>query len=296
MIYNYGSLNIDYVYTVNDFVRQGETIASLDMQTFAGGKGLNQSIALAKAGAAVRHCGFVSKESPFLLDTLQDAGVDVSLIQKVESVNGHAIIQVNHKGQNCILLYGGTNQMLDETYAQQVSDHMAPGDVVLFQNETSCTGTMMALAKEKGAVIALNPSPMNEACLQLPLHLVDIFILNEHEGAALTQQEAPQDIVAHMQQLYPQVKIVLTLGEAGALFAQGGECFAQKAVTVAPHQVVDTTAAGDTFTGYYLAGLCSGLSDKQALQRAAAAAALTVTKAGAAQSIPLSQEVDAACG
>ncbi len=289
MIYNFGSLNVDYVYTVDDFVKAGETIASLRLDTFAGGKGLNQSVALARAGANVRHCGYVSKHAGFLLETLTSSGVDVSNVRQVDSVNGHAIIQVNRDGQNCIMLYGGTNLMLDDTYAKQIADLIKPGDMLLFQNETTAIAQMMQLGKANGARIVLNPSPMNENCLNLPLELVDIFILNETEGEALTKEKAPDMILRCMHERFPNAKILLTLGGEGSVFMSDAEHFTQSAYTHGP--VVDTTAAGDTFTGYYLACIERGDNDRTAVKNAAVAAGMSVTIKGASASIPLMNDV-----
>ena len=289
MIYNFGSLNIDYVYQVQHFVRSGETISSRTMTTFPGGKGLNQSVALARAGAAVRHCGFVSRDSRFLTDMLAENGVDVSLTEAVPQTNGHAIIQVDVSGQNCILLYGGTNLLPDERYVARLCRLLHKGDVVLFQNETSAISEMMRGARAAGAFLVMNPSPMDVKCLSLPLSLVNLFILNETEGQVLTGETEAGAILAGMQKRYPDVEVVLTLGKQGAWYAGGHDLFFEPAIDVGP--VVDTTAAGDTFTGFFLAARTAGRSAREAIRIAARAAGISVTRKGAAPSIPTWQEV-----
>ena len=293
MLINFGSLNIDYVYQMEKIVAPGETLSSKKRSIFPGGKGLNQSVAAARAGAMVRHAGFVGKnDGAFLAKLLEEADVDTTLLERVEAANGHAVIQVEDSGENCILLYGGTNQMPDADYAARVAETIAPGDFMLFQNETSAIAEMMTAAKARGAAVVLNPSPMDQKCLALPLKLVDIFILNEHEGEALTGCAAPDAILDKMDEFYPGAKVVLTLGGDGALCLSAGQKIFQPAVAAGP--VTDTTAAGDTFTGYYLAAVMAGLSDREAMARAAVAAGICITREGAAPSIPKQDEVDAA--
>ncbi|MEG0377166.1 MAG: ribokinase [Eubacterium sp.] len=291
MIINFGSLNIDYVYSMKKIVKPGETLSSKNLNVFPGGKGLNQSVALARAGACVKHAGFVEMgDASFLMDILEESGVDISLMKSVTETNGHAIIQVEESGENCILLYGGTNRLIDEHYVKNVSQYVKPGDLILFQNETSAIAEMMYCAKEKGARIALNPSPMDEDCLALPLELVDIFILNEIEGERLTGEQKPDNIMNGMRKRFAGAKIVLTLGSEGSMFSDKEYGFTYSAEKC--DEIVDTTAAGDTFTGYYLAGIEAGLDDKAAIARATKAAAICITRMGAAPSIPQKDEVE----
>lgn len=286
MIINFGSLNIDYVYSMDKIVKPGETLSSFSRDIFPGGKGLNQSVALARAGAAVRHAGYAGKnDGMFLVDLLQDAGVDISLLKIVDAVNGHAVIQVEKSGENCIILYGGTNQMLDADYVATVASTLKPGDLVVFQNETSMIGEMMLAAKAKGARIALNPSPMDQACLELPLNDVDIFLMNEGEGESLTGEKDPDAIMDALTRRFNQAKIVLTLGARGCLFGEGDRRFSKPAAPCG--KIIDTTAAGDTFTGYYLASIEAGMSDEEAIERAATAASKCIEQKGAAVSIPV---------
>ena len=159
-ILNFGSLNIDRVYSVDEFVRAGETISSLKMETYAGGKGLNQSIAAARAGEEVYHGGMIGEDGLFLKELLAENGVETSFIGVTGAQTGHAIIQVNAGGQNSILLFGGANRMIDREFADHVLGNFDRGDILILQNETSSLGYIVDRAWEKGMRIALNPSPI----------------------------------------------------------------------------------------------------------------------------------------
>lgn len=292
MIINLGSLNIDYVYSVTNFVKPGETILCNDYNIYAGGKGLNQSVAAGRAGGRVRHAGMVGEEGRFLLDILSNAKVDISLIKIVNERNGHTTIQVDKNGQNTIILYAGTNYMLDADYARTIAEVLSKGDIVLFQNETSAIPELMKLAADKECIIALNPAPMNDRVSMMPLELVNIFILNEIEGEGMTGKADPTEILDTLASRFPTAKILLTLGDAGMLFAHGEERMENGIFSFG--NPVDTTAAGDTFIGYYLAALSNGANDSEAIKRAVVASGICVTRAGAAQSIPFLSEVEAA--
>ena len=291
-ILNYGSLNLDYVYQVPNFVRAGETISALRRDVNIGGKGLNQSIALARAGAEVYHAGCVGKDGKMLTDFLQQNGVNTSLIACVEEPSGHAIIQVEPNGQNCILIHGGANRCITEAQIDAALEQFEIGDFLLLQNEINDIDLIIRKARQKGLTVVLNPSPITAVLLQADLQNVDWFLLNETEGAALA--DLPDcDVDAVMQALrvkYPQAKFVLTLGSSGARYFDREEHINVAARRV---QAVDTTAAGDTFTGFFLGELLRGGTVENALELASCASALTVTKAGAAQSIaPLDQVLE----
>ena len=130
-IINFGSLNIDKVYQVEQFVRPGQTITAKDYAVAAGGKGLNQSVALARAGAAVWHAGKLGADGAMLRDRLAENGVELSCLMVGDCPTGHAIIQVDRSGQNCIILYGGTNRQITQDYADEVLSHFAAGDVLV---------------------------------------------------------------------------------------------------------------------------------------------------------------------
>jgi len=287
-IYNLGSMNIDYVYKVPHFLQPGETLASESLEIFPGGKGLNQSVALGRAGAEVIHGALMGNGGEFLVQTLEDAGVDVSRIQKVDKAPGHAWIQVDKTGQNCILLYAGTNRMLDESYIERFLADAAPGDILLLQNECSGLESAFAIAGRKGMEIAMNPSPFHEDILKLPLEQVDWWFCNEIEGAALFGSDAPENIAGSFTGRYPGKHLILTLGGEGSLYARDDIRLRQG---IYPAEAVDTTAAGDTFTGFFLACIAAGKTVPEALDTASRAASVTVSRMGAAASIPYMREI-----
>lgn len=286
-VLNFGSLNIDYVYQVDHFVQPGETMSSLSLQVNCGGKGLNQSVALARAGVEVWHAGCIGPEGEFLRDKLTSTGVDTTFVRQVEGSTGHAIIQVDRSGQNSILLYDGANSRITESFVDQVLEHFAPGDVVLLQNETSCVGYIMDRAAALGMRIALNAAPANEKLNGLPLEKLSWLLVNEVEGAFLAGTEDPEEIARVLTARYPKTMLVLTLGVQGSLAALGQERVRMPARTV---KAVDTTAAGDTFTGYFLRGVLDGRGLEESLGLAAAASALAVTRVGAADAVPAYDE------
>ena len=293
-IYNFGSMNIDNVYRVHHIVRPGETISSLGYQKNPGGKGLNQSIALAKAGMDVWHAGIAGKEDgDFLLDVLSQAGVHTDLIGRCDGRNGHCIIQVDDEGQNCIFLFGGSNHAVTDAYVDSVMKQMQSGDLLLLQNEISGMDRILKRAAQKNLFVILNPSPMDEALLSLDLGCVSMFLLNEVEGADLAGTSDPDQILTVMHEKYPNAEIVLTLGSEGAIYSGRYGTFRQSAFTV---RAVDTTAAGDTFTGFFIREYFESRNPAAALRIASRASSIAVTRPGAAASIPLREEVISADG
>ena len=287
-ILNFGSLNIDHVYRVDTFVQPGETKHSKAYMINSGGKGLNQSIAAAKAGSQVFHAGIAGKDGGFLVEKLQAAGVDTSLMQASPEVSGHAIIQVADSGQNCILLYGGTNQMLTEAYINQTLESFDSEGLVLLQNETNLVGEIIKKAAKKGLKVALNAAPYSEKVNSYPINLLDWLIVNEVEGAGIVGGEADENLLQRLAERYPKAGILLTLGSRGAQCVQNGHFASIGSCKV---QAVDTTAAGDTFSGFFLYGVLEGLSLAETLRLATAASAICVQRPGAADSIPTLAEV-----
>ena len=290
-VLNYGSLNIDNVYSVDHFVRGGETLSSTKMEIFSGGKGLNQSIALAKSGVEVWHAGAVGEgDGEFLLDMMREAGVNVSLVSHVAGKTGHAIIQRYGDGQNCTLLFGGANQQITREQVDAAMEHFEAGDFLVLQNEINEIAYIMEKAHEKGMKIVLNPSPMDEKIAGYPLEYVDYFLLNEIEAGDIcgTQGEG-EELLEKLGEKFPKAKIVLTLGGDGSMYRDGGLVLKQPIYRV---PVVDTTAAGDTFTGFFIGGLMLGEEPKEALDHAAKAAAIAVSRPGAAPSIPDRSEIE----
>lgn len=290
-VLNFGSLNIDYVYSVDHIVKRGETISSDTLNVFCGGKGLNQSIALSKAGAEVYHAGVIGEDGAFLEEILRASGVHTRFVQmKADTRTGNAIIQKDRNGDNCILLYGGSNRAVTPGMADEVLDHFEAGDMLVLQNEISELSYLMEQAHKRGMVIALNPSPMDEELLKAPLQYVKYFILNEIEAKALTNGvEEDNAMLEAMLKKFPNAEIILTLGERGSVYAKG-DVRVEQGIYKVP--VTDTTAAGDTFTGYYLASIIQGMSVEEALNMAAKASAIAVSRKGAAPSIPQREEVE----
>lgn len=243
---------------------------------------------MAKAGADVYHGGLIGEDGVPFLESCADYHVNLNYLRKVSGKTGHAIIQVDKNAQNSILLYGGTNQELTEEYVDEILEHFGTGDMLLLQNEVNLLPYIIDRANEKGMDIVLNPSPYNEKIQECDLSKVKMFILNEIEGSQITGEVSEEDILRKMLELYPDSQIVLTLGEKGAVYAEKDKRYVQPSFKV---DAIDTTAAGDTFTGYFLAGLLSGLPVKDILKISAKAASIAVTRNGAVESIPYKDEV-----
>lgn len=291
-VLNFGSLNYDYVYSVDHMVQAGETLASGGMETFFGGKGLNQSIALAKAGVPVYHAGLVGEEGDAFLDMCRESGVDTTYIRKLDGKSGHTIIQVDKSGQNCILLYGGANRRVTEAFIDEVLKDFGEGDVLVLQNEVNLLDRIIEKAYEKKMIIVLNPSPFDSALDACDMSKVSIFLMNEIEGEQMTGYKEPERILAAMKEKFPEAKVVLTLGKDGVVYQHKEEMYTQG---IFPVQTVDTTAAGDTFTGYFVAGLLENMPMPDVLRRCAKASSIAVSRKGAAPSIPTVEEVEGDC-
>jgi ribokinase len=288
-IFNFGSLNIDRVYTVDHIVRPGETLTSTLYAEFAGGKGLNQSIALARAGANVCHIGKIGKDGTFLKDLLASSDVDVTDIFLTNEPTGHAIIQVDSSAENAILLYGGANQSITRDEIKLALDRSYKGDWLLLQNEINRIEEIMRYAADKGLKIVFNPAPMTPDIHSLPLDVVNWLIVNELEGEMITGQKSPEKILDALITRFQDMSILLTYGNNGVHFADRSQRLYIPAETVIP---VDTTGAGDTFIGYFFAEITKGSSVKNSMVTANRAAAICVTKSGAADSIPHRNELE----
>ena len=291
-ILNFGSLNVDYVYRVPHFLQRGETLLSSNRSVFSGGKGLNQSVALARAGLTVCHAGCIGEEGTLLLHALQASGVDTTFVRVRDDVpSGHTVIQNTDDGDNCILLFGGANRSITKEQIDETLTHFEAGDYLVLQNEINLLDYVMLCAHEKGMHVVLNPSPMDESILKLPLETVTFFFVNEIEASQLTgvSRDDADALASALQKQFPQAHVIITLGMNGSRYLFGETCIAQD---VYPVQAVDTTAAGDTFTGFFLAGFIEGKTPKEALELASRASAISVTRPGAAPSIPARAEVD----
>jgi ribokinase len=287
-ILNFGSCNIDYVYSMDHIVRVGETLSTYKLETFEGGKGLNQSIAISRAGAKVYHAGCVGEDGKMLTDLLEKSGVDLTYMRTVEGKNGHAIIQVSGDGENSIFLYGGSNEMVTEEFVDSVLADFGEGDIILLQNEISSVPYIIDRAFEKKMRIVFNPSPFTDEIKKLDIGKLAYVLLNEVEASEFSGCDDPEASLSYFEENYPDLKVVLTLGSKGCIYLENGKRYRQYAYKTS---VVDTTAAGDTFTGYFVAGVNSALDTEYTLKLASAAAAIAVSRMGAAPSIPLIDEV-----
>lgn len=288
-VLNFGSLNIDYVYRVDHMIRPGETMSTQSLEVFLGGKGFNQSVALAKAGAPVCHAGLIGEDGGAFLSSCKEYGIDAKWIRSVAGKSGHTIIQLDCQGQNCILLHGGSNQAINEAYIDEVLEDFVSGDFLVVQNEISGMPYLIDRAYRKGMQIVMNPSPFDETIQACNLEKVSYFLLNEIEGEQLTGETAPDRILDNILSQYPAAKVVLTLGQAGARYGAVNVRYSQGIRTIG--ETVDTTAAGDTFTGYFVAGILEGLSVPDNLKRCALASGIAVSRKGASPSIPWMSEV-----
>lgn len=289
-ILSFGSLNIDKTYKVPNIVRPGETLSSQAISQNVGGKGLNQSIALSKAGSKVYHAGAVGKEDgQVLVETLKAENIDTRYILEKDMLSGNAIIQVDPSGQNSIVLYEGANKSLTVEEVENILSDFSSGDYLILQNEINQLPKIIALASENGMTIFFNPSPLNDAVFDCDLSKIDWFFVNEIEAAQLSGQEAyNQDTLDLLIKKFPGAHFVITLGEHGSLCYFEGKIY-EKGI----HKVdaVDTTGAGDTFTGYFITTFLKTKDIDLSLKYASIAAGIAVSRPGASSSIPSVDEV-----
>lgn len=293
-VLNFGSLNVDYVYAVDYFVRAGETLNAHSREIIPGGKGLNQSVALARAGARVWHAGRIGPEGAFLKDLLAENGVDVSLLRATDGIQGHTVIQVDQNGENCILLYGGSNRQIDRAQVDETLAAFGEGDWLVLQNEINLLPEIVDAAHERGMRIVLNPSPYDDSLKRVDFGKLSWLLVNEIEACQCAGSDEPERAWDVLHDRWPKLSVLITLGSAGSVAhrvtADGVETARQAAFKVRP---VDTTAAGDTFTGYFIGGLSEGRPLAECMRRASMASSIGVTRPGAAVSIPRLDEVEA---
>lgn len=285
----FGSMNIDRTYSVPHFVQAGETMSAAGMELFCGGKGFNQAISLARAGKEVYMAGAVGTDGGMLLDALAAEGIHDKHIKRTAGPSGHAVIQVDPKGQNCIIILAGSNGEITEADVDAVLEDFEAGDLVILQNEISCVAYILRKAAEKGMIVALNPSPYDERIGTYDMSCVNYLLVNEVEGAGITGCNEPDTIADKLHRTYPTMNVVLTLGSRGAIYC--GADGSRVATGIYRTNAVDTTAAGDTFTGYFLARITDSGDARLALRQASIASGISVSRKGAAPSIPALQEV-----
>lgn len=287
-VLNIGSMNLDYVYHVDHILAPGETEAAHSRETFLGGKGMNQSCALAKAGAQVYHAGRIGADGQAFLAACKEYGIDTAHIQTVDVPTGHTVIQIDNSGQNCILLFGGANRSFTEAAIDEILSHFTSNDLLLLQNEINLLDYVVEHAYQKGMAIALNPSPFDDNLKTVDMGKISLFLLNEVEGFQMTGRRQAEEILNDLLLRYPNAKIVLTLGKDGAVYADRENRYYQP---IFPVKAVDTTAAGDTFTGYFLAGWMEGMAIPDVLRMSAKASAIAVSRKGAVPAIPCRHEI-----
>ncbi|MCX8507892.1 MAG: PfkB family carbohydrate kinase [Rhodobacteraceae bacterium] len=283
MIYNLGSINIDHFYRLDHLPAAGETLAAESYHMGLGGKGANQSAAAAKAGARVAHIGAVGPEGHWTVERLAGWGVDVTHIARLDTASGHAIINVDATGENTIILSPGANWALGWDRVEGALAGATPSDMLILQNETAHQAAAAALAHARGMRVFYSAAPFDEDAVRAVLPYLTTLALNVVEAdqlcAALGQPLDRLDVP----------ELLVTRGAEGAEWRarSGARAFAP-ALKV---RAVDTSGAGDTFAGYFAAGRDRGLAPQQALDWAAAAAALKVTRSGTADAIPTATEV-----
>ena len=284
----FGSTNIDHNYQMEHIARPKETVTSLGYEIHPGGKGLNQAIAFAKTGQHVYLAAVVGNDAGMLLDVMEKYDVDTRYLRKINAPNGHAIIQIDENGENSIFLYPGTNNSITHEYVDRVLNGFEKGDFIILQNEINRQDYIIDKAYEKGMVILMNPSPCDDSLKALPLEKVSYFFINEVEGAILTGESDPEKILDRMGELYPESRVILTLGAEGSCFRYKDQYCRQ---AIFPVKAIDTVGAGDTFMGYFSYGLSQGMSPAECLLLATKASSITVTRKGAADSIPTLEEI-----
>ena len=286
---NLGSLCIDHVYRVPNLTSSGETVASLDHVVFPGGKGLNQSLAAARAGADVHHVGCVGEDGTMLVEVLESTGVNVTDVAVRGANSGHAVIQVNPAGENAIVIAGGANRCILDKEVELAFAALDPGDWLLIQNEINDIERVLSRATADGIELSFNVAPVDGRESGYELNGVKLLLVNEIEAATLAGRGDPAQALACLVDRLPDTEIVLTLGCEGLIFksrTQSGRLGAY------PVEVEDETAAGDAFIGYLMAELLAGRSLEAGLMTASAAGALAVMVAGAADAIPDRSAVD----
>ena len=287
-IINFGSLNIDIFFRVNHIVKPGETISAQSIEKRAGGKGLNQSIALVKNFDKVYHAGSVGSDGAFLKEYLKGEGIDTSFIKESKNPTGNAIIQVDDKGENSIVLYKGANFDNDKEYIDQVLSKFDKDDILVLQNEINNMEYIIDMGYEKQMKLVLNPSPITKEVKKFDLNKIDLLLVNETEAKEITNCQDIDQIIEYFRENYPDLKVVITLGCNGSIFVDKENKIFQEAYNV---EAVDSTGAGDTFTGFFVAEFYKNKDVKDCLKLATKASALSVTKQGASISIPNIEEV-----
>lgn len=289
-ILNFGSINIDIVFSVDNIVLPGQTIASNKISTFCGGKGANQSVAVAKSKLAlIYHAALIGNDGLWIKEKLNSFGVNTDYIVEINEPTGQAFIQVAQDGQNSIVLYSGANKKFTKEYVDSVLNDFGENDWLMLQNEINQLDYIIQKAKEKKMKICFNPAPYDESVLNLPLEEIDLLSVNETEAFGISGSDKIDEILQILSDKYPKTAILLTLGEKGSIYLKNNQ---QVSFGTYDVSVVDTTAAGDTFIGYFLASSVRGMSPKESLKVATKAASVAIMNQGAMDSIPKIEHLD----
>lgn len=283
-IYNLGSINIDHFYEVDHLPMPGETLASSGYRVGLGGKGANQSIAAALAGAPVHHIGAIGEEGGWCKTRLSNAGVDTDLVATVPTATGHANICIDTAGENLIILYSGANAHISDTQIGEALGQAVPDDYLVLQNETCLTYEAALIARARGVFVVYSAAPFDASRAIQMLPVVDLLVVNEVEAEQLSSALGVEvdDIEVP--------NLLITRGANGAVWRVGatGEHIYADAFKVDP---VDTTGAGDCFVGNTVAALDHGMTIPDAIRFGAAASAIQVTRHGTADAMPNRAEV-----
>jgi ribokinase len=284
-ILNFGSINIDIAFSVDHIVTPGETLASKHLSRSTGGKGANQSVAVARAGGhEVFHVGKIGEDGRWIIDKLASYQVNTDYISVGNTPTGQALIQVAEDGENAIVLYGGSNHTFSESEIDAVLENFPSDTIVMLQNEINHIDYIIQAAHKRNMTICFNPAPFDPSVLHLPLSYVTMFFLNEVESEGISHITDPNQAIEYLTQQYPDAEIILTRGSEGVLYGKGPTIRHKLGTWKVP--VVDTTGAGDTFIGCYIARRAQGDSIQSALETATKAAAIAVMHPGAMESIP----------
>ncbi|MEO0486786.1 MAG: ribokinase [Pseudomonadota bacterium] len=278
-----GSINADHFYEVPHIPAPGETLSGSNHRVGLGGKGANQSVAAAQAGSRVVHIGAIGADGAWTVERLRGLGVDTTHIATVNEPTAHAIINVAADGENAIVIYSGANLCQTQQAIKGGLGSAQAGDILILQNEANMQVEAAARARAAGLTVVYSAAPFDEAAVRAVLPYTDILVVNDLEA---TQLETAFGVPAED---LPVKGLVITRGANGADYLAEGTTLHVDAVPVMP---VDTTGAGDTFLGYFVAGLDQGLTHHNALELAAKAAALKVTRPGTADAIPSRAEVE----
>lgn len=285
-VWNLGSINADFVYRVPHLPASGETLAAQSLTKGLGGKGANMSVAIARAGGHAVHMGAVGFDGAWAVDLLTEYGVDTRHIQTSKEPTAHAIISVDDDAENSIILFSGANADIQKSAVQSALAKAETGDYFVTQNETILQTDAAKIAKDMGLKVAYAAAPFSIKAVAEVLPYVNLLFLNEIEATQLI------DGMAKSLDDLGVPEIVVTLGAKGCRYKniETGKIATIDAIKVQP---VDTTGAGDTFTGFTLAGLDRGMPMEQALNLANNAAALMATRMGTADVIPDLKDVRA---